>query len=147
MAHSDWHFNKFSVDVGSKLSQLYETTRRCRGVVVTHADSQYKGCQLDSSMCQKSVISGNGKPPHKIHFPRKNSEHCLWFLLRWKSSMQCSSMRLYDHKKGDHLFPSRLRDLQQYNLTYRAVRSAEPLSTLFLSNCIATTASRWPWKC
>ena len=34
---------------------------------------------------------GNGKPPHESHFPRKNSEPCLWFLLRSKSSMQRSS--------------------------------------------------------
>ena len=31
---------------------------------------------------------GNGKPSHKIHFPSNNSEPCLWFLLRSKSSMQ-----------------------------------------------------------
>ena len=30
------------------------------------------------------------KPPHEFHFPRKNSEHCLWFLLRLQSSIQCS---------------------------------------------------------
>ena len=33
----------------------------------------------------------NGKPPHEFHFPRKNLEPCLWFLLRSKSSMQRSS--------------------------------------------------------
>ena len=27
---------------------------------------------------------GNGEPLHKIHFPRKNSEPCLWYLLRSK---------------------------------------------------------------
>ena len=34
---------------------------------------------------------GKGKPPHEFHFPRKNSEPCLWFLLCLKSSVQCSS--------------------------------------------------------
>ena len=32
---------------------------------------------------------GNGKPPHEIHFTR-NSEPCLWFLLRSNSIMQRS---------------------------------------------------------
>ena len=42
---------------------------------------------------------GNGKPPHKIHFPRRSSEPCLWFLLRSKSSMQRSrsAWRLSHH--------------------------------------------------
>ena len=31
---------------------------------------------------------GNGKSPHEFHFPRRNSEPCLWLLLRLKSSMQ-----------------------------------------------------------
>ena len=30
---------------------------------------------------------GNGKLPHKMHFPGKNSEPCLWFLLHSKTSM------------------------------------------------------------
>ena len=30
---------------------------------------------------------GNGKPPHEFHFPRKNSEPRLWFLLRIDLSM------------------------------------------------------------
>ena len=38
---------------------------------------------------------GNGKPPHEFHFPRKNSEPCLWFLLRSKPSMQRSSYHFY----------------------------------------------------
>ena len=36
---------------------------------------------------------GNMKPPHEFHFPIKNSEHCLWFLLRSKSSMHCRVTR------------------------------------------------------
>ena len=34
---------------------------------------------------------GNGRQPHEFHFPRKDSEPYLWFLLRSKSSMQRSS--------------------------------------------------------
>ena len=60
------------------------------GVVVKHADSQHRDCQLDSSICHsKNTIGeeGNRKPPHEFHFPRKNSEPCLWFLLCSKLSM------------------------------------------------------------
>ena len=32
----------------------------------------------------------NGKPGHKVHFPRRNPEACRWFLLLSKSSMQRS---------------------------------------------------------
>ena len=42
------------------------------GVVVKHVDSQHRGCQFDSSICYfLNAIGeeGNGKPPHKIHFP------------------------------------------------------------------------------
>ena len=51
---------------------------------------------------------GNGKPPHKIHFPWKNSEPCLWFLLRSKSSMLWDSMKLLLVRKatGNHLIKS-----------------------------------------
>ena len=54
--------------VSSELFSLYQ-----RSVVVKHADSQHRGCQYDSSLCHnKNAIGeeGNGKPPHKIHFPR-----------------------------------------------------------------------------
>ena len=55
---------------------------------------------------------GNGKPPHKLHFPSKNSEPCLWFLLRSKSNMQWNSMKILLPMKatGNHLklhFPSK----------------------------------------
>ena len=70
---------------------------RCRDVVVIHADSQYRGCQFDSSMCHFYKAIGeecNGNPPHEFHFPRKNTEPCLWFLLRSKSSMQRNRFEL-----------------------------------------------------
>ena len=38
---------------------------------------------------------GNGKPSHKVHFPRKISEPWLWSLLCLKLSMQCSSTHSY----------------------------------------------------
>ena len=66
-----------------------------RAVVVKQAYSQHRGCQFDSSMYHfQNAIGeeGNGKPSHEFHFPRKNSEPFLWFLLRSKSSMQRSSM-------------------------------------------------------
>ena len=66
----------------------------CCGVVVKHADSQHKGSQFDSSTCpSKNAIGeeGNGKPPHKFHFPRKKTQSlCLWFLLHSKPSMRRS---------------------------------------------------------
>ena len=43
---------------------------------------------------------GNGKRPHKIHFPRKSSEPCLWFLLRSKSSMLWNSMKILLARKA-----------------------------------------------
>ena len=49
-------------------------------------------CGLVSKSCPNESINceeGNGKPPHNIHFPRKNSEPCIQFLLRSKSSVQC----------------------------------------------------------
>ena len=72
---------------------IMQDTKWCRGVVVKHADLQYRGFQFDSSMRYNEIAigeEGNGRPPHQFHFPRKSSEPCLWFLLRWKSSMQCS---------------------------------------------------------
>ena len=45
------------------------------------------GCEFKACMCyNKNAIGeeGNGKPPHKIHFPRKNSEPCLWFPAKLK---------------------------------------------------------------
>ena len=33
---------------------------------------------------------GNGKPPYKVQFSRRNSERCLWFLLHSNSSMRRS---------------------------------------------------------
>ena len=35
---------------------------------------------------------GNEKPPRKNNFPRKNSEPCVWFMLRSKSSMRRSPL-------------------------------------------------------
>ena len=32
-------------------------------------------------------MQGNGEPPNKVHFNRKNSGPCLWFLLSLKPSM------------------------------------------------------------
>ena len=55
-------------------------------VVQTHNT----GCEFESSTCHnKNTISeeGNGKSPHEIKFLKKDSEPCLWFLLRVKSSM------------------------------------------------------------
>ena len=47
--------------------------------MLKHAISQHRGCRFDF----QNAISkeGNGKPPREFHFPRKNSEPCLWFLL------------------------------------------------------------------
>ena len=54
---------------------------------------------------------GNGKPPHKIHFPRKNSKLCLWFLLRSKSSLQ-SSERIYKFHSASKNSPSKDTNLR-----------------------------------
>ena len=47
-------------------------------VAVQRADSKHRSCQSDSSMCchNNSIIGeeGNGKPPHKLHFPRKKKK-------------------------------------------------------------------------
>ena len=70
------------------LLMLYTQYPVCRGVVVKHAESQQRGCHFDSSMRHNKNAIGkdaNGKPPHEFHFPRKNSEPRLWFLLRSKS--------------------------------------------------------------
>ena len=48
--------------------------REYRGVVVKHVDSEHRECQFDSSTCHiQNAIGeeGNWKPPHEIHFPRK----------------------------------------------------------------------------
>ena len=44
---------------------------------------------LDPMCRDKNAVGGggDGKPPHKINFPRKYSGPCLWFLLRSKSCM------------------------------------------------------------
>ena len=42
------------------------------GAVVKRADSNHSGCEFDSSTCHNENANGkegNGKPPHKIHFP------------------------------------------------------------------------------
>ena len=65
--------------------------------MVKHADSQHRGCQFDSSMCHflnAICEEGNGKPPREFHFPRRNSERCLWFLLRSTSSVQRSRIQI-----------------------------------------------------
>ena len=80
------------------------------GVVVQHAESQHRGCQLDSSMCHdKNTIGaeGNEKLSHKIYFPGKHSEPCLWFLLRSKSSMR---------RRKEHRHIARLRFTNTFNL-------------------------------
>ena len=62
----------------------------CRGVVVKRVWTHNTGHEFESYTCHdKNAINeeGNGKPPHKFHFPRKNSEPRLWFLLRSTSSM------------------------------------------------------------
>ena len=74
---------------------FFERSNRkwCRGVVVQHVDSQGRGCEFDASMRHIANAIGeedNGKPPHKIHFPRKNSGPCLWFLLRSKWNLRGS---------------------------------------------------------
>ena len=54
----------------------------CWGVVVTHADSQHRGCQFDSSMCHNENIigeEGNGKPSHEFHFTRKTQSPAMQF--------------------------------------------------------------------
>ena len=48
------------------------------------------GFEFESYTCHKQNTLGEGKPPHDIHFPRKNTEPCLWFLLRSKSNMRRS---------------------------------------------------------
>ena len=50
----------------------------------------------------------NREPPHKIHFPRKSSEPCLWFLLSSKLSMLWNSMKilLVQNATGNHRIKS-----------------------------------------
>ena len=50
----------------------------------------------------------NGKPPHKTNFPRNNSEPCLSFLLRSKSSMQFSLYKDQDRTKAGALWYSQV---------------------------------------
>ena len=48
------------------------------------------GCEFESCTCHNKIAIGeesNGKP-YQVYFPRENSEPCLCFLLRSKSSMQ-----------------------------------------------------------
>ena len=62
-----------------------------RGVVVKRAESSHERWEFESCSCHNENSIGeedNGRLPHKIHFPRKKSGHCLWFLLHSKSSMQ-----------------------------------------------------------
>ena len=61
-----------------------------RGVMVKRADSQHTGFQFESCTRHNKNANGeegNGEPPHEVHFPRRNSKHCLWFLPHSKSSM------------------------------------------------------------
>ena len=72
--HWKYHLNKTVCHLIS-----YQPYRQwCRGEVV----KRHTKNTIDAK--------GNGLPPYKVHFPRKNSEPCLWFLLRSKSSMQRS---------------------------------------------------------
>ena len=121
----------------------------CRGVMVKHADSQHKGCQLDSYMCySKNSIGeeGNGKPPHTFHVPRKDSEPCLWLLLRSKSSMQRSFLLVLDKETPfaeaeSQPPPSALRRLTTkvrlsnfcYSCGYLAMISMKPETLIFTS--------------
>ena len=74
-------------------------TKFCRDVVVKDADLCHLGRELNTGVVTSippcDIINAigeesNGKPHHKIHFPRKNLGPCLWFLLRSKSSMRRS---------------------------------------------------------
>ena len=63
-----------------------------RGVMVKHGGSYHRDCQFHSSMCHnENGIGEDGNWKSTIHFPRKNGEPWLWFLLRLQSSMQHSN--------------------------------------------------------
>ena len=52
----------------------------CRDLMGKQVDSQHRGCQFNSSMCRNKSAIGeedNGKRPHKVQFPIKNSESSL----------------------------------------------------------------------
>ena len=51
---------------------------------------------------------GNWKPPCEVHFLRRISEPCLWFLLRSKSNMVWNSMKMILARKAmwNHLMNS-----------------------------------------
>ena len=72
----------------------------CRKVAVvsrvTVRTHDTASCARTLDVSQQNAIGeeGNGKPHHKFHFPKKNSEPCLWFLLRSKSSMLWNSMKI-----------------------------------------------------
>ena len=80
-----------------ELTEILENTSRRYGMEVSSEKSKMMvaGCQkqireaqiritVESYTCHnKSAIGeeGNGKSPHNVPFPRKNSEPCRWFLL------------------------------------------------------------------
>ena len=71
-----------------------EDDATCRGVVVKHADSQYRGCVSSIPPCVafETPLARKATGDHLMISAslEKNSEPCLWFLLRSKSSMQRS---------------------------------------------------------
>ena len=76
--------NLFFISIFSKRESC------CYGVLVQRADSKLRGCEFASRReHNKDAIGeeGNGKPPNEFDFPRRNSEPCIWFLLRSKSSV------------------------------------------------------------
>ena len=79
--------------------------------MVKRADSKRRGREFELYKCLNKNAAGEEgkeKPPHKIHFPRKIAEPCLWFLLRSKLSMLWNSMKilLVTKATGNHLIPS-----------------------------------------
>ena len=71
----------------------------------------WKDVELESCTCHNKSSTckeGSGKSPHRIHFPTKSSEPCLWFLLRSKSCMLWNSMEMILVRKamGNHLIKS-----------------------------------------
>lgn len=61
----------------------------CHGVAFKRVESWHRGCEFESYTCHKEdaiVEEDSGKLSHKIHFPRKISEPCIWLLLLSKST-------------------------------------------------------------
>ena len=56
---------------------------------------------------------GNGTSPHKVYFPRKNSETCLLFLLRSKSRMLWNSMKMILLMKATGNYPMNSTSLEK----------------------------------